>query len=58
MLNAGVRAAVGIGFTVVLFISELAFIDPADQSNAKLAILAASVLAAAGSSAYLGRCPP
>jgi Na+:H+ antiporter, NhaA family len=49
----GVGAAAGIGFTVALFITELALTDPIDQSNAKLAILAASVLAAAGSSAIL-----
>lgn len=49
----GIGAAAGIGFTVALFITELAFTDPVDQSNAKLAILVASVLAAAGSSAIL-----
>jgi Na+:H+ antiporter, NhaA family len=49
----GVGAAAGIGFTVALFITELALTDPIDQSNAKLAILAASVLAAVGSSAIL-----
>ena len=49
----GVGAAAGIGFTVALFITELAFTDPVDQSNAKLAILVASVLAATGSSAIL-----
>ncbi|MEP7112105.1 MAG: Na+/H+ antiporter NhaA [Ilumatobacteraceae bacterium] len=49
----GVGAAAGIGFTVALFITELAFTDPIDQSNAKLAILVASVLAAAGASAIL-----
>ncbi|MBK5331312.1 MAG: Na+/H+ antiporter NhaA [Ilumatobacteraceae bacterium] len=49
----GVGAAAGIGFTVALFITELAFTDPVDQSNAKLAILVASVLAAAGSTAIL-----
>ncbi len=50
---AGIGAAAGIGFTVALFISELAFTDPVDESNAKLAILVASVLAAAGSSMIL-----
>ncbi len=49
----GVGAAAGIGFTVALFITELALTDPVDQSNAKLAILVASVLAAGGSSAIL-----
>lgn len=49
----GIGAAAGIGFTVALFITELAFTDPAQQSNAKLAILIASVLAAAVSIALL-----
>lgn len=49
----GIGAAAGIGFTVALFICELALTDPIDQSNAKLAILAASVLAAAMSAAIL-----
>jgi NhaA family Na+:H+ antiporter len=49
----GIGAAAGIGFTVALFITELAFTDPVDQSNAKLAILIASVLAAAMSAAIL-----
>lgn len=49
----GIGAAAGIGFTVALFIAELALTDPVDQSNAKLAILVASVLAAAASSAIL-----
>ena len=43
----GIGAAAGIGFTVALFITELALTDPADQSTAKLAILVASLLAAA-----------
>jgi len=49
----GVGAAAGIGFTVALFITELALTDPVDQSNAKLAILLASVLAAVVSIAIL-----
>jgi NhaA family Na+:H+ antiporter len=49
----GIGAAAGIGFTVALFITELAFTDPTDRSNAKLAILLASVLAAAASSLIL-----
>ena len=49
----GIGAAAGIGFTVALFITELAFTDPTDRSNAKLAILLASVLAAAVSSLIL-----
>jgi len=36
----------GIGFTVAIFISVLAFEDPARQDQAKIAILAASTIAA------------
>ena len=50
---AGIGAAAGIGFTVALFITELALTDPVDQSNAKLAILVASVLSAVASAAIL-----
>ena len=49
----GVGSAAGIGFTVAIFITKLALTDPSDQSNAKLAILLASVLAALMSSALL-----
>jgi Na+:H+ antiporter, NhaA family len=52
----GASTAAGIGFTVSLFITELAFDDPVDQSNAKLAILVASVTAAVlSSSIFLSR---
>jgi NhaA family Na+:H+ antiporter len=37
----------GIGFTMSIFIAALAFADPALLDAAKLAVLAASVLAAA-----------
>ena len=40
----GVGAAAGIGFTVAMFIAELAFTDRADLAQAKLAILVASVV--------------
>jgi Na+:H+ antiporter, NhaA family len=44
----GVAAVAGVGFTVSLFITELAFEDqPALENAAKLAVLAASVLASA-----------
>lgn len=43
----GIAAVAGIGFSVSLFITDLAFADPALQSEAKLAILLASALAAA-----------
>jgi len=42
----GVAAVAGIGFTVSLFVSGVAFADPHLQSAAKLGVLAASVLAA------------
>ena len=48
----GIGAAAGIGFTVALFITELAFDDPVQIVEAKLAVLVAS-LAAAGFSAVL-----
>ena len=41
----GVAALAGVGFTVALFIAELAFISPRDVEAAKLAVLLASVLA-------------
>jgi Na+/H+ antiporter NhaA len=41
----GTGTAAGIGFTVALFITELALDNPVDQTNAKLAILLASVTA-------------
>ena len=43
---AGVGTAAGIGFTVALFITELALPNEVDQTNAKMAILLASVIAA------------
>lgn len=49
----GVGSAAGIGFTVAIFITKLAFTDPAQQVNAKLAILAASLLSAGISLAVL-----
>lgn len=42
----GVGTAAGIGFTVALFITELAFTDPAQQADGKLAVLVASLIAA------------
>lgn len=53
MLGAGTAA--GIGFTVALFITELAFDNPADQTNAKLAILLSSFVAVIASMAILMR---
>ena len=57
-LRLGVGAAAGIGFTVALFITELAFTDPARQAEAKVAILAASVVAAAMAAAILRAASP
>jgi NhaA family Na+:H+ antiporter len=51
----------GIGFTMSIFISELAFEDPGTLGTAKLAVLAASALAALGGLAaghrVLGQAP-
>jgi Na+:H+ antiporter, NhaA family len=42
----GVGLLAGIGFTVAMFVSELAFTDPALTAASKLGIIAASVIAA------------
>jgi NhaA family Na+:H+ antiporter len=49
----GVGASAGIGFTVAIFISELAFTDPSRQAEAKLAILIASLVSALLATAIL-----
>jgi Na+:H+ antiporter, NhaA family len=49
----GVSTLAGIGFTVSLFITGLAFPDQTRQSAAKLAVLIASTLAAVLGSAFL-----
>lgn len=49
----GVGTTAGIGFTVAIFITELALTEPAQRADAKLAILAASVLAAVASTLLL-----
>jgi Na+:H+ antiporter, NhaA family len=43
---AGMAALAGIGFTVSIFITGLAFDDPVAQDEAKIGVLAASVVAA------------
>jgi NhaA family Na+:H+ antiporter len=54
----GAGAAAGIGFTVAMFITELALVDETDRSDAKMAILVASVLAALLSLVLLQRKSP
>ncbi len=49
----GVGAVAGIGFTVSLFITGLAFDDAALQDDAKIGILAASIIAALAGAAIL-----
>jgi Na+:H+ antiporter, NhaA family len=43
---AAIGAVAGVGFTVALFVTELAFTDPALVADAKLGILAASFVSA------------
>ena len=52
---AGVGASAGIGFTVALFITELAFTDAQQRNDAKLAVVVASLFAAALSMVLLTR---
>ena len=49
----GIGALAGIGFTVSLFITELAFTDPGAIAASKIGILAASIVAAALGTALL-----
>jgi NhaA family Na+:H+ antiporter len=56
ILGAGVLG--GIGFTMALFITALAFQDPVLAAASKLGVMAASVLAAAGGLLVLGRALP
>ena len=49
----GVGAVAGIGFTVSIFISDLAFADPDLKAAAKLGIFVASFLASAIGAAVL-----
>ena len=51
----GVALLAGIGFTVSLFITGLAFEDPALRDAAKLGVLGASILAGCLGSAVLRR---
>jgi len=54
----GVGLLTGIGFTMSLFISELAFVDPARHEAAKLAILSVSVLMGVLGYLWLRRASP
>jgi len=49
----GVSLLAGIGFTMSIFISELAFTDPAILADAKIGIFLASILAGAGGALVL-----
>lgn len=51
----GVAAVAGIGFTVSLFVAELAYVDPALRDEAKVGVLLASVVAAVVGLAALRR---
>ena len=51
----GLAAIAGIGFTVSLFITGLAFDDAAMQDSAKIGVLSASVIAAGLGSLVLRR---
>lgn len=53
----GIGHAAGIGFTVALFVSELAFTDEQFQADAKMAILFASVISAVVAVIVLARSP-
>ncbi len=52
--TVGVAMSAGMGFTVALFITELAFTDSVQRSNATLGILVAAVAAAGLSLTVLG----
>lgn len=54
----GVGTTAGIGFTVAIFITDLALTDPTQQETAKLAILLASVTALTISILILRSTPP
>jgi Na+:H+ antiporter, NhaA family len=55
---AGIAAVAGIGFTVSIFVTDLAFDDPAIQNEAKVAILAAAVVAGGLGAIILSRGRP
>jgi NhaA family Na+:H+ antiporter len=54
----GIGLLAGIGFTMSLFIASLAFPDPALLNQAKVGVLAASVVASQAGLAFLTRALP
>jgi NhaA family Na+:H+ antiporter len=54
----GASCLAGIGFTMSLFVSGLAFVDEATVGQAKIAILAASLASAGLGALFLGRALP
>ena len=54
----GVGLLAGIGFTMSLFIANLAFGPAAELDQAKIGVLAASVVAALAGLAFLARALP
>jgi Na+:H+ antiporter, NhaA family len=53
----GLGIVAGIGFTVALFVTDLAFTDPAAIDSAKIGIFAASLLAGVGGYLWLRAAP-
>jgi NhaA family Na+:H+ antiporter len=54
----GIGLLAGIGFTMSLFIANLAFAEPALLDQAKIGVLAASVVASLAGLAFLSRALP
>jgi len=54
----GAAFLAGVGFTMSLFVNELAFVSPLLRQQAKLGILVASVLAGTIGFLLLRRSPP
>jgi Na+:H+ antiporter, NhaA family len=53
----GLAVVAGIGFTVALFVTDLAFVDPAAIDSAKIGIFAGSLLAGVGGYLWLRAAP-
>jgi NhaA family Na+:H+ antiporter len=54
----GIAALAGIGFTVSIFVTNLAFDDPSLRDEALIAILAAAVISSAVGAVILSRARP